>query len=94
MAYVKGHDRMSEVTVMFASCGVFGFFFFLFSFPWHVEIPRLGVEWELQLLACTGVMAERDLSHWARPGIELTSSRTLVGFVSAVPQQELLVVVL
>ena len=30
------------------------------------------------------------LTHWARPGIEPASSWTLVGFISAAPQQELL----
>ena len=40
------------------------FFFFLFWFlgphPWHMEVPRLGVELELQLLAYTTV-TERPL---------------------------------
>ena len=31
-----------------------------------------------------------SLIHWARPGIESTTSRFLVGFVSAVPWQKLL----
>ena len=29
----------------------------------HMEVPRLGVEWELQLPAYTTVTATRDLSH-------------------------------
>ena len=33
----------------------------------------------------------RSLTHWARPGIEPTTSRFLVGFVSTLPQQKLLV---
>ena len=32
-------------------------------FLWHVEIPRLGVELELQLSAYATVTATRDLSH-------------------------------
>ena len=32
----------------------------------------------------------RSLTHWARPGIEPATSRFPVGFVSTVPQQELL----
>ena len=41
-------------------------FFFFFSFselnPQHMEVPRLGVESELQLLAYTTVTATQDLS--------------------------------
>ena len=32
----------------------------------------------------------RSLTHWARPGIESTSSWILVGFITAEPQRELL----
>ena len=43
------------------------FFWFFFFFPWlhlqHVEIPRLGVESELQLLAYATATAMPDLSH-------------------------------
>ena len=31
--------------------------------PQHMEIPRLGVESELQLLACATATAMEDLSH-------------------------------
>ena len=70
-----------------------------------MEVPRLGVESELQLPAyptaqqhgiwavsanhTTGHGNSRSLTHWVRPGIEPTSSWTLVGFVSAEPQQVL-----
>ena len=64
-----------------------------------MAITSLGVESELQLPATT----TRDPScvysiaygnaqsrgRWARPGINLTASWILVGFVSAEPQQEL-----
>ena len=30
---------------------------------WHIEVPRLGVELELQLPACTTAIAMQDLSH-------------------------------
>ena len=40
---------------------LFNFFFFLQ--PWHLEVPRLGVELELQLLAYTTATATPDLSH-------------------------------
>ena len=46
------------------------FLFFLFlephtlqEFPWHVEVPRVGVELELQLPAYTTATATLDLSH-------------------------------
>ena len=35
---------------------------FLGLHPWHMEVPRLGVEWELQLLACITATATSDLS--------------------------------
>ena len=88
----------------------FFFFFFFFCFlgphPRHTEVPRLGVESELHLLAYTTAPATSDpsssvnyttargnagsLTHWARPGIESETSWLLVGFISAVPQWELL----
>ena len=42
---------------------LFFFFCFLGPHPWHMEVPRLGVKPELQLLACTTVTALWDLSH-------------------------------
>ena len=38
-------------------------FCFLGPHPWHVEVPRLGVESELQLPAYTTATATWDLSH-------------------------------
>ena len=38
------------------------FFFFLGPPPWHMEVPRLGVESELQLLAYTTASAMPDVS--------------------------------
>ena len=47
-----------------------------------MEVPRLGVESELQLLAYTTAHCNaRSLTHWARPGIKPESSWILVGFV-------------
>ena len=65
---------------------------FFFSFG-HMEVPMLGVESELQLPAYATATASpslvcdlhgkaRSLTHWARPGIEPTTSRFLVGFVN------------
>ena len=46
---------------------VFFFLFFVFCFlgphPWHMEVPTLGVQLELQLPAYTTGTATRDLSH-------------------------------
>ena len=61
----------------------FLFFFFCFLGPHlrHMEVPRLEVESELQLPAyATAHGNAGSLTHWARPGIELTPSWILVGF--------------
>ena len=71
-----------------------------------MEVPRLGVESEVELLVKTKAIAMRglttsatyttvhsntqSLTHWARPGIEPATSWFLVGFISAVPWWELL----
>ena len=41
----------------------FFFSFFLEPHAWHVEVPRLGIESELQLLAYGTATAMPDLSH-------------------------------
>ena len=41
-------------------CVYFFLFFFLGPHPWHVEVPRLGVESELQLLAYATATATPD----------------------------------
>ena len=41
-----------------------GFFYFLGPHLWHMEVPRLGVESELQLPAHTTATAILDLSHF------------------------------
>ena len=38
-------------------------FVFLAPHPWHMEVPRLGVELELQLLAYTSATVMPYLSH-------------------------------
>ena len=79
------------------------FFFLLGERPQHTEVPRLGVESELQQPARTTATATWDpslicdlyhsnassLTHGARPGIEPISSWILVGFIIAEPQWEL-----
>ena len=39
------------------------YYFFLWPHLCHMEVPRLGVEGELQLPACTTDTARQDLSH-------------------------------
>ena len=62
-------------------------FVFLGLHPWHMEVPRLGVEWDLQPLTYTTATARWDpshicdlhhssynagsLTHWARPGNQI-----------------------
>ena len=85
---------------------LFIYFCFLGQHSRHMEVPRLGVEVELQLPAYTTATATpylscvcnlhhssqqlRILNHWARPGMEPATSWFLVGFISTVPQWELL----
>ena len=68
-------------------------FVFLGPHSWHMEVHRLGVESELQLLACTTATATRiwaasatyttaQQCHWVRPGVEPVSSWVLVGFIN------------
>ena len=58
----------------------------------HMEVPRLGVELELLLLAYTTAHGNTgSLTHWERPGIKPATSWFLVRFVSTAPRRELLV---
>ena len=70
-----------------------------------MEVPRLEVEFKLQMLACATATARPDLSHicdlhhisqhprflthGARLGIEPETSWFLIRFVSTAPRQEL-----
>ena len=72
----------------------------------HMEVPGLGVELQLPLLAYTTATATPDLSHICNlhhssrrcqilnplrgPGMEPMSSWILIGVISAEPQQEFL----
>ena len=87
----------------------FFFLVFLGPHPWHMEVPRLGVKSELQLVAYATAIAMPDPSHicnlhhssWQRrllnppskAGIEPASSWILVGFVTTEPQRELLLII-
>ena len=82
------------------------FFFFLSSHLQHIEVPRLGVKLEQQLMAYTPATAMQDPSHicnslhssrqrhssthWGGPGIEPSSSWILLRFITTKPQWELL----
>jgi len=47
--------------------GFFFFFAFLGPHPWHMEVPRLGGEWELELPAYTTATATPDPSQVCDP---------------------------
>ena len=69
------------------------FFFFLWPHLRHMEVPRLGLKsepqllpvpqpwqhhiWATSLIYATACGDARFLTHWVKPGIEATSSRTL-----------------
>ena len=74
-SHIPLYDLASEVTQYYFHCKTQGlptfkvrklisttFFFFLGLHPWYMEVPRLGVELELQLLAYTTASATTDLS--------------------------------
>ena len=54
-----------------------------------MEVPRVGIESELQLPAYTTAhVTARSLTHRAGPGIESASSWIVVRFITAEPQWE------
>ena len=77
---------------------IINFFVFLGPHPWYMEVPKLGVESELQLPAYATAIATPDpsricdlchssrqcwiLNHSLRLGIESMSSWILVGFIN------------
>ena len=79
------------------------FFVFLGPHPWHMQVPRLGVEsavvpsrspqqyqiWASSVTYTTARGNPGSLTHWASPGIEPASSWLSVRFVFAEPHQEL-----
>ena len=82
------------------------FFCFLGPHPWHMEVHRLGVQSELQH-SRSNIRSEpclrptqhssqqcQILNYWMRLGIELEASCFLLGFVSAVPRRELLILLI
>ena len=100
------HTPYKVETLVFPLCFyVFVLFFFLQPHQRHIEVPRLGVEWELWPLAYTTAKTMPDLrgicdlhhssrqhrflSLLSEARVEPTSSWMLVGFISPEPQQEL-----
>ena len=77
----------------YSTLGLFLVLFFCFLGPHlrHVEVPRLGVKLELELLACHSHSYHntRSLAHWVRPGITSACSWILVRFLTGWAQQEL-----
>ena len=105
-SYLKYKFRKSPQFIK----GIYNFFLFfgvfLGPYPWHMDVPRLGVKSELQLPAttataipdlsricdyrCTAHGNAGSLTHWAGPWIYPVSSWILVRFIIAEPQWELL----
>ena len=63
---------------------LFLFFCFLGLYPQHMDVPSLGIEWELQLPAYTTVHSNANPQP-ARPGIKPASLWILVGFLTHEP---------
>ena len=57
------HKIEEGIGKFFVVLVLFFFFFFLRTQPRHMEVPRLGVELELQLTAYTTPTATQDPSH-------------------------------
>ena len=91
---MTGTPRLDLLQTVF-HMDFFFFFVFLGAHLRHTEVPSLGVESELQLLAYTTATATPDpsiahgnagsLTHRVRPGIEPESSWILVRFVIIEP---------
>ena len=59
MYFKNNFDTLMVISLFFS---FFLFFFFSGPHPWHMEIPRLGIESELQLLVHTTATAMQDPS--------------------------------
>ena len=87
----RGSQKIPSSSSLFKLEVLYGhiYLFIVFWGPhmWHMEVPRLGAQPELQLPAHTTAHGHtRSLTHWFRPGIEPSSSWMPVGFVTAEPQ--------
>ena len=61
--FVDGDDDRRQNNLRGFLLSIFFFLSFLGRHPWHMEVPQLGVELELQLLASATATATPDLSH-------------------------------
>ena len=62
--YPQSHPMKAHRQVqLFQSYSCKNLFFFLGPYPQPMEVPRLGIEQELQLPACTTATAMQSLSH-------------------------------
>ena len=85
LCYGNGSKPIQHFSLKF-----FFFFNFLSTHLRHMEVPRLGVESELQLSTYTTAHGNTgSLTHWVKPRMEPVSWRQ-VRFVSAKLWQELL----
>ena len=73
------------------------FFFFLGLHQYHMEVPRLGTDptataviLAMSAIYTTAHCSAGPLTHWAKPGIEVSSSGILVRFVSTEPRWQIL----
>ena len=109
ITYMLSHPMLSHSSLRLFSQSLLFIYLFIYCFLGlplrHMEVPRLGVESELQLLVYATATATWDPScvcnlyhttrqrripnHLARPGIETAASWISVRFVSIAPQREL-----
>ena len=64
---MKSRDNVREFLIKHIPTFFLLLFFFFFPFlgphSWHMEVPSIGVESDLQLLTCTTATATQDLSR-------------------------------
>ena len=97
---IHTHFSLIQLSLFFCCCCFC--FCFLGPYPWHMGVPRLGVEVELQLPATDPATATQDPNHicnlhhssqqhWFLNPLRRAraSSWMLVGFISAEPWWEL-----
>ena len=79
-------NRACQVSPSWLHC-LHIYIYFLGPHLQHLEAPRPGVQWKLQLQAYTTALGNaRSSTHWAGPGIKSASSCMLVVFFSPEPQ--------
>ena len=75
--------------IKITACNFIHIYIYIYCFLglrlWHMEVPRLGIKLELQLLAHGNA---GSLTHWERPGIESASLWIPVGFITTEPWWE------